>query len=366
MKIFKLFPIFLAKVNNKILTWISIKLEKNLTKPENVYFLITNKCNFKCLMCTQWQDGQTEDPKCYLALEQIKKVVDQMASWGVKNLGISGGETLIYRDKILAILEYANQKGLYTHFVTNGWLLDEQTIKNYDQIGGGHISLSLDAASQLHDELRGTAGAFEHVKQALQAFAGVKPKNILLKMNLVISNKNLNEILEVVKITRENKASIFLQPYDPYNWNNRKTLNLVGYREKYPLWIQADQTVKMKKVIAELIKIKRKEPSLIINSIEHLAAIPKYFLLELNRPYCHIAYRSLVINPNGEVTICKYGIMGNVIQEPIKQIWNNLKYQKVRKDSITCNFDCLLGCMYDPSIFSWIKSGLHLILKMAK
>jgi MoaA/NifB/PqqE/SkfB family radical SAM enzyme len=363
MKIFKLFKVFIGKIEGKVRTYLSILTGKNFTKPEELYYFISQKCNFRCQMCTTWKDGLHEDLHKNLTIEQVKNVIDQAAAWKIKNFGVCGGEPLLFKDKLLAILEYANKKGLYTHFVTNGWLLDEDFLKKYDQIGGGHISLSCDAANLLHDELRGMPGAYAHVQKALEIFAKVNPRNILLKINLVVSDKNLDEILNVVKLTEKNNASIFLQPYDPCNWTTRNSLDQKQYHGTYPLWVSEVDNAKLEKVINEIVNIKERKPSLILNSIEHLKAFPTYFSLKTKLDKCYIGFKSLFINNNGDIVCCKFGTLGNVLNSSLKEIWNSKAYQDLRKAALKCNFNCLLGCMYNPSIFSWIKSGLHLILK---
>ncbi len=363
MNIFRLFKVFSGKVENKVATSLSLLTGINFTKPDGIYYLMSNKCNFRCPMCDQWKCGQQEDTKKYLTSAEVKKVIDDASAWGIKSFGISGGEPLLFKQQLSEYLEYANKKGMYTHFVTNGWLLDEDMIRTYEKVGGGHISLSLDAFSPLHDELRGTPGAFERVKKALVAYKTIRPKNILLKLNLVVSEKNLDEVLDVVKMARTIGASIWLQPYDPYNWDTRKILNQTQYHEKYPLWISEHNFPKLEKLVRKLIELKKKDASLILNSLEHLQAMPKYFAAKLNRPNCNIGYRSFVIGPFGEVSVCRFGEVGNIREQTIKDVWRSKKYNDVRKIANHCNYDCLLGCMYDPSIFSWIKSGISLLIK---
>ena len=276
-KLYKLFKVLLSKIEVKIRSFLAEKIHLPIEKPDSVYLNISNKCNFRCKMCDQWEMGKTEDPNKYLTMGQLKLFIDQLSSWGIKSFGISGGETLLWKNKILQLLEYANKKKMYTHFVTNGFLLNQEVIESYDKIGGGHISMSLDAASTLHDQLRGQQGAYDGVQRAIQVFKKSKPKNILLKINLVITNKNLDEILNVVEICRKNNLSLFVQPFDPYNWDNRKQLTLDQYRELYPLWISKDNEQKMIQVIKILLEFKKREPSLILNSVQHLKAIPNYF-----------------------------------------------------------------------------------------
>ncbi len=50
---------------------------------------------------------------------------------------------------------------------------------------------------------------------------------------------------------------------------------------------------------------------------------------------CHDPWRALVVNWDGKTSLCcsdylKYE-MGNIREEPVKKIWNNERYQNVRK-----------------------------------
>ena len=363
MRYYKLFKLLLSKIGAKVRFFVSEKLHIPIEKPESVYLNLSNKCNFQCAMCDQWKIGKTEKKGDYLKMSELRKFIDELARWGISSFGISGGETLLWKTKVLQLLDYANKKGLYTHFVTNGFLLDEETIRSYDKMGGGHISLSLDANSELHDRLRGMKGAYSAVMRAIKEFETVKAKNILLKINLVITELNIDEIINVVELCRKKGLSIFLQPFDPYNWDDRKTITLSQIRKKYPLWVSKNSEKKLHKVIHKLIKIKKKEPSLVLNSVQHLQAIPDYFQLKLNRDYCTFGFRALPISPQGDIILCRYGAIGNIKKISIKKLWKSKKYRNARSKSAKCDYDCLIGCMYDPSIYSWIRSGLHLVKK---
>lgn len=152
-----------------------------------------------------------------------------------------------------------------------------------------------------------------------------------------------------------------MQPFDPYNWDDRKSITLEQYRQRYPLWVSQNNEAKLNSIVQELIKIKQKEPSLILNSLAHLKAIPDYFMACLNRPTCSYGFRALSISPQGDIILCRYGNMGNIKERDIREIWWSKKYRHARLASSQCNYDCLLGCMYDPTVYSWVRAGLHLI-----
>ncbi len=361
----------MQKITCDIRTRIAVKTKLPVSKPSQIYIILTNKCNFHCKMCPQWETGLSEDAKEYMTPDQLKHVIDQMSDWGISSIGLSGGEPLIYKDKILDILQYANSMGIYSHITTNGSLLKEDFIREYDRIGGGHISLSLDGASALtHDNLRGFDGAFEAVKNAFELFDAIRPQNINLKVNTVLSDGNLGEVMDILDFVGKHGSSLWVQPYDPYDWATRDKMGWKEKNENYPLWVSPDNYDRLVEVIERLTEEKQKDAALILNDMEHLKAIPSYFAMkkglreELGR--CLVAYKSFTVNPNGDVSVCRYGTVGNVTEQPLKEIWNSRRYEDVRELSKSCIFVCLLGCMFDPKITSIIRNGPRIMAKFIR
>lgn len=67
-----------------------LNLQKNDSgiqkKPEFIILDITHKCNLKCNICEIRKDSQTAE----FSLEEVKKLIGQALSWGVKEFVFSG------------------------------------------------------------------------------------------------------------------------------------------------------------------------------------------------------------------------------------------------------------------------------------
>jgi MoaA/NifB/PqqE/SkfB family radical SAM enzyme len=215
--------------NNQLLK-LSTKTGKCLVKPCQVYILWTGICNFSCPMCKilEWKEK--------LPFDLVKGCLDEMSSWGVPKLTITGGEPLLFRDEFLSILEYASRKGILTHFSTNGTNLDQQFLKEYSRIGGGQLTVSLDGATKkTHDLSRNYDGAFEIAMKAIEAYKSMRPKNVILKIQPVLTNDNLDEIVGILEIARECSALFSVQAYDTMNFDIlRKEVPLSEVRKRYP------------------------------------------------------------------------------------------------------------------------------------
>jgi len=361
----KIIKVGTGKIKSKLLTKLSKITGKNLTVPAQIYWSISNKCNFRCKMCTQWNRGLREDPKNYLSFEDMKNVVDQMKKLKIRNLGITGGEPILQKELLFKVLKYANIQGIYTHFGSNGWLIDDAIINQYDQVGGGHISLSIDAIGSLHDEIRSMRGAYEHVLKVLETYKETKPKNVSIKVNTVMSGKNLEHILPLVNLAEKYGASIFIQPFEDFEHDNLYKDN-VSIDKSFS--VKKENIGQVQDIISKLKNIKREKPGLILNSHSHLDGILKYFEDRKNaKNNCEVAYKKFTIHPFGDVIFCGYlGFIGNVKNNSIVEIWNSAKAEKARYEMKKCRFNCMQGCFFEPGFFEMMRDGFHYLSKLLK
>lgn len=363
IKIKKYSKIAYHKVLNNIQTFIYLKTGRFMPRPLKFYYLMTNKCNYRCKMCPQWIEGQSEQVVDYIQVERVKELIDEMKVLKISEFGISGGEPLLFKKELFELLEYANLKNIYTHFVSNGRLLDEAVLEKYNKIGGGHISLSIDAASTKHDELRGSEGAFAEIKRVLDIYDNKKYPNLVLKINTVLSNDNLDEIIEVVELAIKKNSVIFIQPYDTYSYGLR---DVKEKENKFPLWVKEENQAKLEAVVKELLELKAKHPGILLNDKNHIKAFFDYFTDSGFYTKCYAALDQITINPLGQVILCKYGSFGDLRKHSLKEFINSKRRKEVVADSLLCREGCLLGCMFRPRFYDLIKDGSKQFLKLIK
>ncbi len=366
-KIKKYSRIGLEKIKSTIRTNIFLKTGRLMPRPQKVQFLISNKCNYRCQMCPQWKRGESEKIKDYISTDRVKKIIDEVAKSGIPEFGISGGEPLLFKENVLDLLKYANQKNLYTHFVTNGLLLNKELIQSYNDIGGGHISLSIDSFSEKHDELRGYKGAFESVKKVIDIFEKNTFPNIKLKINTVISNKNLEDILVIVELAIKNKFILFIQPFDIYDYSGKLTTE--EREEKYPLWVEKKNYSKLKELIERLLVLKKDNPGIILNSEAHLRGIYRYFT-GTREPAemigCTALLDRILINPDGKIWACKFGSLGDLKKEKFSDFLKSQKRKKFIEAGLKCQAGCMLGCAYRLSVKDLLVNGPKQFLNLIK
>ncbi len=363
VKIKKYSKIAYAKITNSLIGSFYIKTNLFTPKPAKLYYLITNKCNFHCQMCPQWKTGQGEKEEEYIGEDRIKEIIKQMAELRIFEFGISGGEPLIYQDKVLRLLKFANQRGLYTHFTTNGSLLTEEFLKEYDNCGGGHVSLSLDAIGEKHDELRGYNGASAGVIKAIDIIKKNKFKNLVLKINITLTNRNLNQVMGILSLAKEVGAVAFIQPLDVYDFKSRHINN---WQEKNPLWIKKENYGKLTELIKELVDFKNNNPAVLLNNSEHLKSFYDYFTKDSFYTVCTAPLDQITINPFGEIILCKFGKIASLKNTGLKDYIYSDQRKNIMQAALKCRQGCLLGCMFKAKITDLIMNGPKQFIKLIR
>ena len=95
---------------------LSRRLNLGLAPPDRVSVNLTLRCNLSCTMCTTCYDSPE------LSTTEVKGIIDQAASWGVKVFNPLGGEPFIRTD-LEEILSHAVDRGFYVTITTNGTLI---------------------------------------------------------------------------------------------------------------------------------------------------------------------------------------------------------------------------------------------------
>ncbi|MEM3796084.1 MAG: radical SAM protein, partial [Archaeoglobaceae archaeon] len=94
---------------------------------------ITNRCNLNCLHCYARANTRLKE----LSTEECKKIVNELAEFGVPVILFSGGEPLL-REDIFEIAEYARDRNIKIVLSTNGTLIDEtlaDKLRVFDYVG---------------------------------------------------------------------------------------------------------------------------------------------------------------------------------------------------------------------------------------
>ena len=191
--------------------------------PYRVHIMPTNKCNLRCIACWR-RDSDVETLNKELPKERLLEIAKEAAELGVKEWEINGGgEPLMMKDTMLEFMKEIKRLGMNGSLVTNGTLLDYDTIDFLVKIGWDHIVISLDGANEdLNDYLRPPKGTFKRVIKALDILKeykkicnSIKP---FVDIYCVLSKANIDEIDSMMMLAVEKNVNhVNFKPIKPYS-----------------------------------------------------------------------------------------------------------------------------------------------------
>ncbi|MEK6728092.1 MAG: radical SAM protein [Candidatus Omnitrophota bacterium] len=163
-----------------------------LTDIRLIFWETTRACNLGCPHCRA--SATTEPSPEDLTTDEVKKFMEQAATFSRPILVFSGGEPIL-RNDLYELLSYANKLGLKPALATNATLISEEIAYKLKDNGLSLASVSIYGANaESHDSFCGLNGAFE---KTLKGINNLKKAKVNVQINTTISKKNLKE-LEVI------------------------------------------------------------------------------------------------------------------------------------------------------------------------
>jgi heme d1 biosynthesis radical SAM protein NirJ len=123
-----------------------------------VIWNLIRRCNLVCKHCYSIS-GNVDFPG-ELSTAEVFRVMDDLKSFRVPVLILSGGEPLMRRD-IFAISARAKAMGFYVGLSTNGTLIDAALADRIRDTGYDYVGISLDGIGATHDRFRRKDGAYD-------------------------------------------------------------------------------------------------------------------------------------------------------------------------------------------------------------
>ncbi len=103
---------------------------------------ITPRCNFNCVYCHH--EGIQGEGGGEMTPEEIKRIVELSASFGIEKVKITGGEPLLREDVVEVVEGISGIKGIReVSMTTNGYYLDELA-RDLKEAGLHRVNISLD------------------------------------------------------------------------------------------------------------------------------------------------------------------------------------------------------------------------------
>lgn len=159
---------------------------------------ITDSCNLRCIYCMP--DGYKPCNKKIITREEIKKIVEALASLGIKRIRLTGGEPLIRHDIVEIISDIKSVQGIEDIGITTNGILLYNLIDDLENAGLKRVNISLDSLKpETFSKI--TGGSINKVITSIEKCIS---KGIRVKINMVpIVGINDEEISDFIKLTEE-------------------------------------------------------------------------------------------------------------------------------------------------------------------
>ncbi len=162
-----------------------------------VVWNVTRRCNLKCVHCYAQAKDIAFDNE--LTTQAGKKLIDDLAGFGVPVLLFSGGEPMV-RPDLPELAGYAVQMGMRAVISTNGTLITREKARILKDIGLSYVGISLDGMEAVNDRFRGVKGAYA---RALDGIRNCQEAGIKVGLRFTINKANVAEIPKVFDLLED-------------------------------------------------------------------------------------------------------------------------------------------------------------------
>lgn len=246
------------------------------SKPAQVWLKVTERCNCRCRMCDIWKHNTSSQGE--LTTKEWKRVLQGLRDWlGKRHIWFTGGEPFL-RPDFVELIRHASDSGFSTGVITNGILLNRESILEILDAGLSEFHVSIDSMDpEVHDDLRGLKGAFQKAMENTMLVKALSEENhsaIRIVLKMVIMGKNSETILPLVRWAKSHGLDeIKFQPLES---------NLEGkldphWFETSPLWPRGEEMGRTLEILDELIRVKLSGTP-IHNTVQEFREMRNYFI----------------------------------------------------------------------------------------
>lgn len=172
-------------------------LQFSADKKPVIVWNMTRRCNLKCVHC--YARAVDVHGKDEIDTASAKRMIDDLAAYGVPVMLFSGGEPLV-REDLVELAAYAVEKGMRAVISTNGTLITPQKAAELKKVGLSYVGISLDGLEEAHDRFRGKKGSFA---KALEGVENCQAEGLKVGLRFTINKRNAGEIPGILNILRD-------------------------------------------------------------------------------------------------------------------------------------------------------------------
>jgi cyclic pyranopterin phosphate synthase len=290
----------------------------------DVRISVTDRCNFRCQYCMPAEGLPWLERDEILTFEEITRVVSLLASMGVHDVRLTGGEPLVRRGfpklaGMLSVLEDVHDLSI----TTNGFLL-ERDAEALVAAGVGRFNVSIDSLQQDRFFELTRRDALPKVMRGLERLASF-PEAHPIKINAVaIRGFTEEEVLPFAKMARSTPYEIRFIEFMPLDadqeWTPEQVLSGAEIRaaieEVYPL------------------EPEPREPSATARVYRFADGKGRIgFINPVSEPFCGDCNR-IRLTAEGKLRTCLFSINETDLREPLRAGADDDELEEIIRDAV--------------------------------
>jgi MoaA/NifB/PqqE/SkfB family radical SAM enzyme len=244
----------------------------------------------------------------------VRALLSDARSAGIPRVRFYGGEPLLHPD-LPEMIREATALGLNVYVTTNGVLLSKRMSDLYSA-GLREITLGFYGVGVAYDRYVGRRGAFRVLETGVRAVRERYGDSVRMGLNWLLTRESCTPAALAA-------ACEFADAHDL-----QVQVDLIHYSLPYlsegpdrRLQFKREDELKIRAVIADLLRRKRSNPGRFCQSLAGLSSIPDWLLLQSRmRIPCH-SHQLLWVGADGSVQLCYAGFsLGNLCQQSLSSI----------------------------------------------
>src|SRR5438309_2082310 len=121
-----------------------------------------SRCNCRCVMCDIWKTTDAQE----ITVADLDRHAADIEALGVQWIVFSGGEPLMHSD-LFRLCARLRRLGIRLTILSTGLLLEKYARRIVEHVD--EVIVSLDGPPGVHDRIRPIPGAFERLRDGIQA-----------------------------------------------------------------------------------------------------------------------------------------------------------------------------------------------------
>ncbi len=292
---------------------------------------VNYRCNFRCAFCHYWKDPMGDSPE--LAVTDFAEGSTKLSKLGALLISLAGGEPLVRPDIVDVVA--AVGRWHFPFITTNGWFSTPELAEDLFAAGLWGVSISIDYAdAERHDKRRGTPGAYERARAALDHFrAARRHKWQRVNWMAVLMEDNLDQIEPMIELAAEHDAYFMVQPYGVRKTGSTR-------------FVRAHE----QGVGELLLDLRRRHTNFLSNP---------YFLSRFDGalnggiPDCRAGRGFFSIDSTGDIAVCveeRARPVANLFTHSAEEVVQRLRNDRAARSCTACWYNCRgeIESLYDP------------------